>query len=389
MNDNDNNEDIDLIKRDIESTRQRISSEIDAIEGKLTPAHAKDVVTEAVKEKIVETKDRIGERIEDTAHVVREQATRAANVVRDEATHAAHVVRDEASRVGGDIIHTVRANPVPLALIGIGAGWLAWETFGPNRRPRGYYASNGDRRLGAGYGSRSIYGESAYGRDDELYGTATSYASGSLEGRGTYEDYSTGSVEPRGRRFAAGQKVSQAAHDVRDKARHLASDARDRAAHLAEGTRDKASHLVGETRDKASHLAFEARERANILAMRSRERVTHAGDFVTTRYDATPLAFGALALAVGVGIGLALPHTRREDQVLGQARGRVVERAKQLADQAAHVAVDSVREGASAAKETAKKALEGGTGTEPKPEESASASAFGSPGYGNNTVGSR
>jgi hypothetical protein len=63
-----------------------------------------------------------------------------------------------------------------------------------------------------------------------------------------------------------------------------------------------------------------------------------------------------------VGIGLMLPHTRREDRMLGRSRERVITRARRIADEAKEVAVDSVREGfregAHTARETARREAE-------------------------------
>ena len=41
-----------------------------------------------------------------------------------------------------------------------------------------------------------------------------------------------------------------------------------------------------------------------------------------------PLAAGGVGLALGAAIGLALPETSREDQVLGQARDKVMGQAQ-------------------------------------------------------------
>ena len=45
-----------------------------------------------------------------------------------------------------------------------------------------------------------------------------------------------------------------------------------------------------------------------------------------------PLAVGAVAMAVGAAVGLALPETRREQELMGDARDRVVDNAKSMAN---------------------------------------------------------
>ena len=49
-----------------------------------------------------------------------------------------------------------------------------------------------------------------------------------------------------------------------------------------------------------------------------------------------PLVVGAIAVAVGAAIGLALPSTEKEDELLGEAKDRLLEGAKSVAGEALH-----------------------------------------------------
>lgn len=317
MNDNDN---IDEIRRDIENTRQRISTEIEALEGKLTPAHAKEVMAANVKERIVETKDRFVGR----------------------ASHSAHLVRDNASRLGTDFVSTARANPMPLALIGAGAGWLVWEMMRPRRdveiEVEPLFDLEGDTALPGGTFEEYQGFEEVGAIGDDVSVSSSSYLGS--------PSYTSGvGVE----RPSARTKVADKAAEVKQRARSAFEDAR-----------YKAKNLAGHTKERYSDVASTTRERASHLAVRGKEGIHRSKDVTSEAYFSNPIAFGALALAAGVGLAMALPHTRREDELLGRAHGKVAGRARELVDSAKSVAKDAVREGAHVAKDAAKQAYDDG-----------------------------
>jgi hypothetical protein len=47
----------------------------------------------------------------------------------------------------------------------------------------------------------------------------------------------------------------------------------------------------------------------------------------------SPLAVGAVTLALGTAVGLALPQTARENQLMGEARDSLLERAQDFAQE--------------------------------------------------------
>lgn len=308
-------ETIDEIRRDIEDTRQRISTEIEALEGKLTPAHAKEVVRENVKERIVETKQRFVESVNESASMARENA----------------------SRVMTDLVSTARANPIPLAMIGVGAGWLVWQTVRPRREIE-------------------IEVEPLF----ELESDASLPSGTFREGSGYEEVGSVGDDVSVSQGIEGRSKIEGRIEEVKAEAQQRAIDARQRAKMAFEDARQRAREAASTTKERASDLSHDARERGRELAIRGRDNVRHAGDLTVEAYQANPIAFGALAFAVGMGLAMALPHTRREDELLGHAGGRVVGRAREIVDSAKTVAKDAVREGASAARESAKHAVDEG-----------------------------
>lgn len=98
---NDDNNDIQELRANIVETRERLAAEVEEVGDRLTPGHAKEVA----KEKILEAKDQ-----------------------------AIETARDGAIRAGRTFADTVRDNPIPTAMVAVGAGWLLYETFGPKRK---------------------------------------------------------------------------------------------------------------------------------------------------------------------------------------------------------------------------------------------------------------
>ncbi|HZA36418.1 MAG TPA: hypothetical protein VE505_15885, partial [Vicinamibacterales bacterium] len=59
--------------------------------------------------------------------------------------------------------------------------------------------------------------------------------------------------------------------------------------------------------------------------------------------EENPLAVGAVAMAVGAAVGLALPETRREQELMGDARDRMVDNAKSMANTAVDRATEAAQ----------------------------------------------
>ena len=230
---------------------------------------------------------------------------------------------------------SVKREPIPLALVGVGLAWLMLS----------------DRR------SRSPEAYDEYGTD----------WAPSMEG-------SSPSITER--MADAARSLKDTAHSASDRMSGAAGSARERAAGMAHDAREGASQLAGSARERASHVAGTARqvagtvrERASMAAGTARERMAQAAD--TARYQAErvrsgydhlvneqPLALGAIGLAIGALLGAAAPRTRQEDRLMGSTRDRLahdlqdaarepMERAVQAASAAADTAVDKFKSGAS------------------------------------------
>lgn len=108
---------IEVTRDGIEQTRSDMSGTIDAIKEKLNPQtllqHAKDTIHDAT----------IGRAQEAASHAV-DTAKDAVSSVVDTAQHAMSSARETVQGAGSSVIDTLRENPIPAALAGIGIGWL-------------------------------------------------------------------------------------------------------------------------------------------------------------------------------------------------------------------------------------------------------------------------
>lgn len=166
---------------------------------------------------------------------------------------------------------SVRDNPLPVVLVGAGLLWLMTGSGAPQPQ-RGRHPEEADY----GYGSAS----------DAWRGDA--YDSGSDGG-------------------------------LTDKARKVAHDVSDGVSGAMGGIGHSLDGLSGSVNDmgrSARHAGRGAMHQLN----RQTQQLGHL-------YEDQPLIGGALAFALGAALGAALPHTRQEDEVLGETADSVKKEA--------------------------------------------------------------
>jgi hypothetical protein len=69
-----------------------------------------------------------------------------------------------------------------------------------------------------------------------------------------------------------------------------------------------------------------------------KDQTQRAGSTIHDAVQENPLAVGAVALAIGAAVGLAVPVTRRENQLMGEARDRLVDQVQASAGEAVETA---------------------------------------------------
>jgi hypothetical protein len=272
------------IRSEIEETRVELTETIDAIQEKLTPRNIVANATDRVKTAATE-------RVRDMAETASQTAQQAMDYSREAAT---------------GVTERLRQNPLPLALIGLGAAWLLARTS-PRR-------SNGVRReereYGREYGGERTREQAAYG-DGADYGFTARIRNNpipaALAGVGlSWLAFS--SSEPRGGRYAA-QWRNESDEGAWTRTREYVSDASDSMRRMARRRQGQFQHMVQDN----------------------------------------PLLVGCGALMLGVAFGMAVPETETENELMGAARDSVVGRARGMAQEAANQVQDAASTVADAA----------------------------------------
>ena len=269
--------------------------------------------SEGVKGRVADAagqvQDRAGRMVSDAGDMASNVASNASSMAGDVASNAGEMMStagEKAMDASTGMWDTIRRNPVPAALAGIGLGWLFVNAQGDKEEARwGYTGSYQDRaRYGSDYGSRG------YGYD---YG-----------GRG-YGAYDTSET--------SGQGVGGRVSDVADKARSQ----------------------VGELGSQVGDQVGQLGDQVGVLGDQAQYYVERAQGQLERMVQDNPLALGAVAAALGAAIGMAIPETHRERELMGEARDTVMERAQGVVQDAGEKVQRVAQEASSAAQDAAQK----------------------------------
>lgn len=244
-----------------------------------------------------------------------------------------------------------REHPLPATVIGLGLGWLMVESSRGNGGVSGYTRARGGAGRDTWSGRTSLHDSSAgYGVYPESYNTGY---------QESWEASESGSGL-KGRVSSAAGSVKDAAVHAKDSVTGAASSAGHKVADVAGNVREHASDLGHRTREKASDLGYRTREKASELKYRTQYQARRAQTGFWQMMEENPLAVGVATLALGVLAGLSLPSTRREDELLGETRDRMVDRIEEVGREAldkgkqiAGTAVETIKDEAESAGLTA------------------------------------
>ena len=258
--------------------------------GQMTPDSTKRIRSdiERTREDMSETIDEIQERLSPAT-----LAAQAKEAVKEQTVgrvkDAARGVSESASNTAEGIREGVRQNPWPAIMIGAGTAWMLFDGI---RR-----GANNSRSYGE-YRGRRMYGR-AGGEEYFEHGDGTT---------GYYETGEGSDVNTGGAAYGSGYRGG-----------------------YASGSRGA----------YGSGYADYAQRRG----ARAMEKVSQTSSQLKDLMSRNPLVVGAVAAAVGVAVGLALPETERENQLMGETRDNLVERAQDMAQgavaKAKEVAVDA------------------------------------------------
>lgn len=334
----------DVEPEDIERTRAHMSSTIEQIQERLSPERVEDTakeVTDDVKEAVLETVDHViqegrttAEEFSEVARVaaletvdhtveqlkallptVSEQAQQiidhaileAKSAVRELTGQAKDAARDatigkvermaqttsqkaeqltqsttETTRnASSSLITTIKQNPIPAALTGLGLGWLMMSGKGGGSSSQSFGTSTGS---------------------DKTVKEMTS---------DTGISYETPSAGPRD----YGTQANTA-----DKAKDSVGKATDQA-------KDTASAVSDQAKETASAVTGQAKQTASTVG----QQVAQISGRLRQTLQDKPLAVGMAAVAVGTAAGMAVPVSQRETQAFGESRDKLMEKAQSSA----------------------------------------------------------
>ena len=212
--------------------------------------------------------------------------------------------------IGRNLGRRMRDNPIPVALIGVGVGWLLLAN---SRQTNG---GAQDRR------------EGRWMRDDRFGGDLDSEAEDTFQeriaaARGTV----LGLTRDAGEAAAAfRERVEAAMGAAAERVRSLASGAGDTLSHFA----DRGQAAARDLYDHGHAAASGMRDRASGAVGQMRDMGGRTVDYVQDQ----PLLLGALGITVGAVIGMLVPSTRYERRVVGSLRDSLGDTAREVAGEA-------------------------------------------------------
>jgi ElaB/YqjD/DUF883 family membrane-anchored ribosome-binding protein len=239
---------------DIATTRSEMSDTVDELGERLAPSAVADRASEAVRQATV---GKIETKVNDMTQSASDLVSNAGQT---------------AQETGSGIVETIRRNPIPAVMAGVGIGWL-WMNRSSSQQRMSQWSDGHGRPLRSGWEA----GDDGWRR-----------------------------TETAGMGRTGGTSMGDRARD--------------------------ASTAVGETADNARRAAGDAVDNLGMTMSRATDTMgANASDVMTQAQQAiesNPLAFGAVALAVGTAIGMALPATQTEKRMMGSTGGRIIDQVE-------------------------------------------------------------
>lgn len=309
-----NGESSEAIRAEIERTRSQMSNKIDSIQNRLSP--------ETIK---AQAQDTLRSALEDGSNAV------------------LNYWRENQHQIRYSVVDVVKRNPIPAALIGVGVGWALIDNLANRNKNQSasrygwddyqYGQAGGEQTYAQQYDTNyQTYGSGQYASGaqysgvDQYTGSQGAYSGTTYQNPGSSErDWSSAQTPTQER--SLGEKVSDAVAQVRDSASQVV---------------DKATTKVGEFADQVQHQGQHYRQQLSEQTSQLNRQNTRQ------IVQSNPLTVGGIALGLGALIGLLLPSTERENEMMGELRNQVSDRAQGVVDdmkQRVQHAVDEVKPG--------------------------------------------
>lgn len=236
--------------------------------------------------------------------------------------------------------HAAKENPLPMAMMGVSLAWLM-VTGNKTRSGTPPQSSEVEYPIATVTGSMRRTGPPVL-EDESRY----SYF---VDGAGKRFKALTDDAGRRAGHFMddAGQMFRGFAdstgshiHDIRDEAGSIF----DAASGWASSTWRAATEAAGSLGSSVSETGRNITQKSSDAMRNMPHQAARLNETIMSAFRDQPLVGGALAFAVGAALGATLPHTRREDEVLGssadKARARLSETAEEMMEQGREFAGD-------------------------------------------------
>ena len=212
---------------------------------------------------------------------------------------------------------TLKNNPVPTVLTGIGLTWLAMNQ---NKPFPGYTVTSGSTGPGLGDKLSNMASQvaGAFGQVSDRVSSATSAVSDRVS--------------------SATSAVSDKAHALTDKAYALKDK--------ASGMHHSASDSLGSSADHARQMAYNANEQLHAQGAQLKDQFS-------TLMKEQPLMLAAIGIALGAALGAALPSTRKEDELMGSTSDKLASTLKSKGQEAYTGVKETVKQTAEDVKQSA------------------------------------
>lgn len=148
---------------------------------------------------------------------------------------------------------------------------------------------------------------------------------------------------------AAREKMEEMSHKVGEKFQQVSDRVR--------GGISQARESMHEKRGSVSEGMGSARARAGEVGHGAQEQGRHLKESFVEMREEHPVLLAGIGLAVGALIGAAIPPTRSEDRLMGEARDTAVQRAKEKGREQTETAEAALRAGVESAREEAERRL--------------------------------
>jgi hypothetical protein len=260
---------IRAIKADIQRTETTISKTLEAIQEKLSL----DKVLKQAEDKVMSL------------------TIEGAKTMTNKMSHFAE-------DAGSSISETVRRNPIPTALLGLGLSWLL---------------------------ARSLMGSRDEASDYEVYGLSSG-------------DY------PEESEYAGVEELEFSGHESDEGEHGRARRMLDKLKGRTSGVQERAGEMASHMREEAKHLGGQVKHQAE----RTRSGMHHL-------VEDHALAVGLSAFAIGALIGLSIPESYKERKLMGESREKLARKTRELSHEAKEKVKKVVKRASHAARDEAEK----------------------------------